>query len=296
MADLMKGHTWKDRSNAVKRDGSHVVTYPVMVESKHDEIRVQVIVNGGVTFLSYAGKPLYNLERFAPMFFELAKYTGLFEFDMGFEVDGSFDKSNSWTKQSKGLKPELQDLPVKWYLFGLPSMGGTLKEQWDARWKIYTGNLNNRWNICLPTMMWAYDNEGVFRIYAAYRRAGYEGAMAKQPDHLYERKRTDGWLKVKPSEDADGVIVGFTEAVAGVDQPELGIKIGDPLGRIGSVTLRMEDGSEASPHGINHDLGRDMYLHPEKYLGQWVEFQYMERDRQGGYRHPTFHRFREAKA
>ena len=60
--------------------------------------------------------------------------------------------------------------------------------------------------------------------------------------------------------------------------------------------VKVEDGSEASPHGIAHDLGRDMHENPEKYIGQWAEFKYMERDRQGGYRHPVFYRLREAKA
>lgn len=298
---LMKGHPWKERANAVKRDGSPVVSYPLMVESKHDEIRVRVQVEydaynrATVTYKSFAEKPLYNLERFDEMFHNLADSTGYYEFDMGFEVDGSFDKSNSWTKQSKGLKPELENLPYKWYLFGLPTLVGSLRTQWDTRFGICVTHSKSGLNLTLPVMMWAYDADGVFAAYSAYRRAGYEGAMAKQPEHMYERKRTDGWLKVKPSDDADGVIIKLTEAIASVSQPELGIQIGDPLGRIGSVTVRMPDGSEASPHGISHELGRDMYNNPDKYIGQWAEFNYMERDRQGGYRHPTFHRLREAK-
>ena len=119
--------------------------------------------------------------------------------------------------------------------------------------------------------------------------------MVKSLDHVYERgARIYGWLKYKPEEDADGVITELHEAICGKDQPHLGLRKGDRLGRIGSVTVRMADGSTASPHGIAFPLGRDMFDHPEKYIGQWCEFKYMEIDRQGGYRHPTFHRLREA--
>jgi hypothetical protein len=38
-----------------------------------------------------------------------------------------------------------------------------------------------------------------------------------------------------------------------------------------------------------------MYANPEQYIGQWCEFKFMERDRAGGYRHPSLVRLREAK-
>jgi ATP-dependent DNA ligase len=120
------------------------------------------------------------------------------------------------------------------------------------------------------------------------RARGYEGLMVKSMQGMYEAgKRTYGWLKVKPDNDADGVIVALHEAHA---------QDGTALGRVGSATIDVDDGSTATPHGISHDLGRDMFENPAKYIGQWVEFKFMERDRRGGYRHPTFRRLREAKA
>jgi len=105
---------------------------------------------------------------------------------------------------------------------------------------------------------------------------------------LYERgKRTYGWLKLKPEDDADGIITGINQAFS---------ETGEALGRAGSVDVLCADKSKASPSGIPHPLGRDMWENPQKYLGQWCEFRFMERDRQGGYRHPNFHRIREAKA
>ena len=140
------------------------------------------------------------------------------------------------------------------------------------------------------------NEEDVLRWYGIYRDGMYEGAMVKQPGHLYQiGKRTRDWLKMKPEETEDGKIIGFVEATATVANPEQGVSIGDGLGRVGSVVVKTECGAEASPHGISHALGRDMHTNPEKYLGQWCEFAYMERASAGGFRHPTFRRLRDAK-
>jgi ATP-dependent DNA ligase len=142
----------------------------------------------------------------------------------------------------------------------------------------------------------AHDEKDVQVLYAECRRRSVEGVMVKLPGHLYQRKRTHDWYKLKPEETHDGRITGVIEAVCGKDQPELGLSVGDKLGRTGSVTVQLEDGSIAAPHGIPHTLGRAMHENPEKYIGRWCEFSCMEVDRQGGYRHPVFKRLREDKA
>ena len=304
MPQLMKGNVWHERCDARDRKGNPIVTYPVMVEDKHDEIRCHVLVDltnphdQRVKFLSYAGKPLANMDRFCKLFSDLAKGTGYTEFDMGFECNGNFNDSYRWVRSTKGVPEDLKDATFKFFMFGLSEQAGhdNLASQLARRnavakyatdWVSYP--------VLVPDICWCDNQCEVDLAFHAARRRGLEGVMVKQAYALYERKRTDGWLKMKPEDDADGVIIGLHEAVCGTDQPELSLKVGDKLGRIGSVTIRMADGSEASPHGIPHELGRDMLEHPEKYIGQWAEMKYMERDRQGGYRHPTFHRLREAK-
>lgn len=298
MAALMKGNCWKDRRDAKRRDGSPVVTYPVWVETKHDEIRCHVIVDEvAVHFLSYAGKPLANMQRFAETFITLSRGTGYKEFDVGFEVNGNFNDSYRWVRSTRGVPADLVQADCTFYWFGLPELRGTtMRMQRTALREVQDYAVG--WctiHTVLPNAVEAHSEAEVDALFTTARSIGDEGVMVKQPDMLYERKRTDGWLKMKPEDDADGVITDLHEAVCGVDQPELGLKAGDPLGRIGSVTVRMPDGSTAAPHGIPHDLGTEMHLNPQAYIGEWCEFKYMERDRQGGYRHPTFHRLREAK-
>lgn len=303
MAELMKGNVWKDRRDAKDRKGNPIVTYPVYVEDKHDEIRCHVkvrecpISGQRVEFLSYAGKPLANMDSFEQTFITLARGTAYKEFDLGFEVNGNFNDSYRWVRSTKGVPADLKDATFKFLVFGLPNHADTIRAQHWRRQDV--ANYARDWCSVpfeVPYYVLADSAEWVELAFLDARKRGLEGVMVKQPEHLYERKRTDGWLKMKPEDEADGVIVELIEATATVADPERGIAVGDPLGRIGSVRVRMEDGSEACPHGIAHELGRDMYKNPLKYYDEWCEFKFMERDRQGGYRHPTFFRLREAKA
>lgn len=293
MPMLMKGNVYHKRQ--------HKMTFPCAVETKHDEIRCHVRVfpalgtfietPGWVEFLSYAGKPLANMQQFAAQFQELADGIGYYEFDCGFEVKGNFNDSYRWVRSTKGVPINLVFAPTRFYLYDLPTSNACYV---DRRMDVLAIVDRVDW-LYAALDSTAETHEDVVRIYQHYLELGYEGAMVKNLTHKYQRTRTDDWLKLKPSEDADGKIVGLVEAVCGKDQPDLGLRVGDRLGRVGSIEVACEDGSTATPFGIDHDLGRDMLRNPQDYLGKWCEFKYMERDRQGGYRHPTFHRIREDK-
>lgn len=285
-AKLMKGKVWADRK--------HKMTYPAWVEIKHDEIRCRVIVDlewRDVQFLSYAEKPLHNMERFAADWVEIARSTGYTEFDTGFEANKNFNDSYRWVRSSKGLPPDLEDVPTAFLLFDLPQLTDTPFEQrMVERHRVAVLAAEIDFNLFQPAGSWAHEEESVDKMFNVARERGFEGLMIKSLSHTYEPgKRIDGWLKMKPENDADGIITALHEA-HDVD--------GEPLGRIGSVMIAVNGETEswATPHGIAHELGREMYHHPEKFIGQWAEFKFMERDRQGGYRHPTFSRIREAKA
>ena len=297
MPDLMKGNVWHERCRAKKRNGDTVVTYPVYVEDKHDEIRCHVKIltslntnihpKNRVLFLSYAGKPLANMEQFAHIFYKLYSSTGYSEFDMGFECNENFNDSYRWVRSTKGVPSDLTDATFKFYIFGLPEKNVPMYRQMQMRLEVVA--YAKDWvsvPVLVPFFQTATNEHDVDQMFAFARSRGREGVMVKQPHALYERKRTDGWLKMKTEADADGVITSVNRAFA-LD--------GTRLARAGSVTVQMSDGSVARPSGIAHELAADMWLHPEKYFGEWCTFSYMERDRQGGYRHPTWGRLREAK-
>lgn len=311
MPELMKGNVWHERRDAKDRKGNPIVKYPVWVEPKVDEIRVHVkagVINDAghkyndyndIKFLSYAGKPLANMGQFARAFGWVMLRYGIGEIDCGIQVNKNFNDSYRWVRSTKKLPDDLADAKAVFTLYDLPGFGG----DYAARKRLLeciADVLDDLFYAAHGAMVLAHrvchNAAEVEHEYEVQRSNGHEGVMVKNPRALYcAGKRTDHWLKMKPENDADGVIIRIIEAVCGKDQPDLGLREGDKLGRAGSVEVKLEDGSTATPHGIAHELGEDMWKHPEKYIGQWCEFKYMERDRQGGYRHPTFHRLREAK-
>lgn len=287
MPELMKGHKWSERKHHMK--------YPAWAEIKQDEIRCHVIVNWDaeleqnyVQFLSYAGKPLANMAVFADKFQQLSDSTGYSEFDCGFEVNRNFNDSYRWVRSTKGLPKDLEGLDTAFYLYDLPELVGVeFSHRVLHRHNTAVVGLELGLDMYVPSGQWVNDEADVDLAFVQARKMKLEGLMVKSLSHMYERgKRSNGWLKVKSEDDADGIIRKLHEAHS---------EAGEPLGRIGSIEIEVEDGSVATPHGIAHELGKDMFDNPDKYLGQWAEFKYMERDRQGGYRHPTFHRVREAK-
>jgi hypothetical protein len=304
---LMKGETFRDALKLVR--GKPRFEYPVFVEVKADEIRCRVlyIIDRNLTegdgerieYRSFSEKPLYNMEHFTPALLRYFAGSHWNELDIGIEVNGNFNDSYRWTQSSTGIpkekfdkktqrtSPALDVSMVKIILFDLPECE---EEFWDRRPRICAESA--RLVRCGAPATFA-DGEhaeceaDVWRIYHKNREAGHEGAMAKTYSHTYQRRRTFDWMKIKPSDPADGKITGFNEAVS---------LEGVPLGRVGSISVCCEDGSTAAPAGVPHPLGRELWENQSEYIGQWIEFQYMERDRAGGYRHPTYNRFREDKA
>lgn len=280
MTALMKGKVWQEHK--------HKLVYPVLAEVKHDEIRLHVsLVDGDIVFLSYAGKPLHNLAEFADRFAALLEQEKITELDCGVEVNGTYADSYRWVRSKNGKPKDLLNAEIKFFLFDCPDLEkefGLRYGELDfiAREGTYRGLPMHR-----PARRHCYNEAEVDAYFIEVREQGFEGLMVKTYNHYYQPgKRIDGWLKMKPEDNADGRITAVNRAYAAD---------GTPHNRAGSVDVTLEDGSTASPGGFEHGLATDMLANPEKYIGQWLEFRFMERDRQGGYRHPSFVRFREDK-
>lgn len=287
MSKLMKGHTFAK--------GKHRMTYPAVAEVKVDEIRLdaQVYSDGDVTFLSYAGKPLHNLygqfaEAFRQSVLNLADMGEDYDrFDLGVLVGKTFDNTYRYVRSSKGVPSDLLGLPIEFIVFDMPQSDADFKHRMNLRTRVVEAMRAAGLQAFHPEYKVVESEAEVLPLYEAVRNGGMEGLMLKSFDHKYETdKRSYGWLKVKPEDEADGKIVVINRAFS---------LEGVPLDRAGSVEVECEDGSTANVPGIPHDLGRLMLAHPEQFIGQWLVFDFMERDRQGGYRHPRLNRLREAK-
>lgn len=262
----------------------------MLVQPKVDEVRCRVYrlkSSGKVLFESYAQKPLHNLGAWGGLFAVAFDRLRVEELDIGVLVNGNFNDSYRWVRSSRGIPEGLCAEQVQFILFDDP----TSPLDYAMRVLLMRRYLQRLHDVGLPMhdelpLITAECEQDVDDAYAQFRAQGYEGAMIKTLDHQYVRTRSAAWLKYKPKDTADGKIVRVLEAHS---------EAGEPLGRAGAVQVECEDGSGASPAGIAHTLGRELWANQEQYVGRWCEFEYMERDRAGGYRHPRFVRLREAK-
>lgn len=293
---LMKGETWQDALKPTPKFPEGRVQFPVLVEPKVDEIRVQVLVHQGegrVEYLSYAGKPLHNFPgEWADAFLAAANWFGLTEWDCGLEVNRNFNDSYRWVRSSKGVPEDLEDAKLVLHVYDLPGASGDYTDRLDLVREAIDFMVCEGYNVPFqrPEGIVAHTVQQVEDLYLSYVKCGYEGAMVKSMGYQYQRKRSWDWLKLKPGAEADGEVLLMHQAFSAE---------GEPLGRVGSFVVRMEDGSIAEPGAgaLTHLEAKDLWENYEAFMATkpWIVFKYMERDRQGGYRHPRFFRHRESK-
>ena len=101
------------------------------------------------------------------------------------------------------------------------------------------------------------------RINAEAIDGGYEGIMIKEPEAVYETKRTHAWLKRKPFIEVSLTVVGVEEGT-GKNAGRLGALICE--GTDGGKKIRTNVGS-----GLTDDVRSDIWTDQAAVLGQVVE-------------------------
>jgi DNA ligase-1 len=114
-------------------------------------------------------------------------------------------------------------------------------------------------------------------------RWGYEGLVLKTPNYAYQRKRSWDWMKLKPSDTADLVVVGAYE---GEDKN---------AGKLGGITVRYGHKLVNVGTGFSDEQRAEFWPNFEPLLGRVVEVEFMEETDGGSLRHPVFKGFRYDK-
>ncbi|QGF20957.1 ATP dependent DNA ligase [Pectobacterium phage MA13] len=317
---VMKGVKFTDKRlmQWLQEDGA------VVVQTKRDEFRCKVrVMDDGdgqyVTFTSASGKRIYNLQCFTAMWIEIARVTGQTVFDTGCMVQDSFDLTRRTLRASKKeydltgntehlieekeKRTEMPDgtvlvtpgfyykgpLKARFWFYDLPDS----PEMYDDRRAMMASYHRNfpeftgvpetevirvEWGDSLVSAV-AQVNE----IFQAMLAQGHEGAMVKRLEYKYKVGRSTDWMKMKPEEEVDVKINGFTEGEDGF------------AGLVGSLLGEAEDGSTVSFSGFTLELRHELTANFESYRGRWAEVKFMQRDSQGGYRHPRFYRWHPDK-
>ncbi|WLR91032.1 ATP-dependent DNA ligase [Shinella zoogloeoides] len=139
-------------------------------------------------------------------------------------------------------------------------------------------------------------------LYTKFQARGLEGAMVKDPQGLYDKKKSYGWLKIKAEETEDLPVVGAFPGEPGTKYETcLGGLIVDRNG----VEVRVGGGFSDKERAELWDLWlRDetrmdnppVYDGELELLKRLIEVEYHEVTPDGSLRHPRFKRFRDDKA
>jgi len=119
----------------------------------------------------------------------------------------------------------------------------------------------------------------MLRKYEEALAGGAEGIMLRAPDSRYVPKRTMALLKVKPTDSAEAVVIGYTAGK------------GRHLGRMGALRVHLlgDKSKQFKIGGGFEDAERDERLYP---LGTIVEVNFNDKTAAGLPRFPRFHRVR----
>lgn len=116
-----------------------------------------------------------------------------------------------------------------------------------------------------------------------YLELGFEGSVVKLKHSLYREGKTGDWMRIKPVDTADCVVIGVMRSET------------DPT-RARSIIVRNGDGIVTNVHaGLTEDFLRNAMEHPGRLVDQVMEIAYRGTYLSGKMRHASFVRMRPDK-
>ncbi|BBF66830.1 DNA ligase [Klebsiella phage KN1-1] len=164
---------------------------------------------------------------------------------------------------------------------------------------------------CLSESHEVYDMDELEALYRQKREEGHEGLVVKDPQGIYKRGKKSGWWKMKPENEADGVVVGLNWGTPGLANE----------GKVIGFEVLLESGRVVSANNISQafikeftkkvaeanfedygdwcttdssDMERRCKVNP--YHGWACQIKYMEETPDGSLRHPSFDKWRGTEA
>lgn len=178
---------------------------------------------------------------------------------------------------------------IKFYVFDVPEASGGLLERLGELEKFILQNPRSGQNLKIIKQVKVKDNAEFEAFAEAVIAKGGEGAVVREPNAPYERKRSKNALKYKNFKDAECEV---TEVNAGT---------GKYAGLMGSVTCKSlgaagSNPDEQIPHGVKFKVGSgfsdEERANPPK-IGSIITYKYQNLTAKGLPRFPIFLRVRE---
>jgi DNA ligase-1 len=286
-------HGWDDHESKAKGDR--------LIEVKLDGVRVITIVHpdGRVDQFSRNGKELINFPQVKAQFEAVAKEGGISQptvFD-GEIMSSSFQDLMKQVHRKSDVQSDdavlnlFDMLPLDDFEKGKCKSTQTNRSMKLKVWHdIWSDKLNNV-TIVGQELVNLDTSEGKKRFKEINQAAidgGYEGIMVKDPNGVYECKRTTSWLKLKP----------FIEVSLTVTAVEIGTGRND--GRLGALVCEGEDADKFIVvnvgSGFTDSQRESFWSGRDKLVNQIVEVRAdaITQNQDGTYslRFPRFLRFR----
>lgn len=281
-------------------------------EIKYDGVRGNIVIApiptvsqaaSSAVVLSRSNKVLPSLSQFDYLKRERwAEFQRDFLFPEGFIIDcelmikgETFQKSQGILRRKKQV--DFDRLHVVVYDL-LPATIGHNNDDYEVMHcvrRIWVEQAVERLNKHFPEVTWiasesfeVYDMDELEALYAEKRAEGHEGLVVKDPFGYYKRGKKTGWWKMKPEEQADGHVIGINWGTEGLENE----------GRIIGFEVMSEDGHVVNANGITKAQMEEFtsrHYQGEDFTGYAVQFNFMERTDEGGFRHPSFSEWRGAE-
>lgn len=153
---------------------------------------------------------------------------------------------------------------------------------------------------CLSESHEVYDMDELDALYRQKREEGHEGLVVKDPRGIYKRGKKSGWWKLKPENEADGIVVGLNWGTPGLANE----------GKVIGFEVLLESGRVVSANNISQALMEEFTTTVENwkrglcsstvsenpYEGWACQIKYMEETPDGSLRHPSFDKWRGTEA
>lgn len=250
-----------------------------VIEPKYDGARL--IYHKG-QFLSRTGKPLHNLEHIAEELKHLRDWT------LDGEVYG--DDWASTMSVARASKTKKDGGKLRFGVFDV-----LVNSEWEQQACVrpfherreYTSLLlpsrDNREFVHVVNQYRAYSFEEFQALHKQNLENGCDGTVLKRLDSLYEFKRVKTWLKVKPVETFDCLVVGWKTGT------------GKYTDMIGALEILVSPGVTCYCSGMSDAQRKDWRTNEGWIIGKTIEVQARGVHPSGALIEPRFIRIREDK-
>ncbi len=276
------------------------------LECKLDGVRVLAVVQGAtVTLYSRNGKEFLNFPQIADAILDQRK---AFQHGRGtgghFVLDGEIVGESFQTLMKQAhRKTDAETSGMVYHIFDILPLDAFKEGHWNAQqykrleW-LESARSQLMETVCLRIMnglevdLDGAEGHDIMQRYAEASVAeGFEGIMIKSMDAPYQCKRSDSWMKWKPTISVDLTIVGFEQGT-GRNENRLGAIICE--GEDNDRRIRVNVGS-----GFSDEDRDDYWANQSLIIGRTAEIlcDAVTQNQDGSYslRFPRFVRFRDDK-